>query len=51
MPEFGPSHFSKHVLTFELHEYAPAGDNVLLSELQGVSESPSSSISSFFFFF
>lgn len=45
MPLFGPSHFSKHVLSSYLQTFAPNGANVSLSALHGVGTSPSGLIS------
>lgn len=45
IPLFGPSHFSKHVLSSYLQTFAPNGANVSLSALHGVATSPSGLIS------
>lgn len=41
MPEFGPSHLSRHMLVVLLHTKEPPAFSVVLSVLQGVSDSPS----------
>lgn len=41
MPWFGPSHFSRHMLVLLLHTKEPVVFSVMLSVLQGVSDSPS----------
>lgn len=41
MPEFGPSHLSRHMLVVLLHTKEPPAFSVVLSVLHGVSDSPS----------
>lgn len=44
IPEFGPSHSSRHTLIFLSQKYAPGGPTVLFPSLQGVAASPSLAI-------
>lgn len=41
IPELGPSHSSRHTLTFLSQKYAPGGPEVLFPSLHGVAASPS----------